>query len=151
MRQAIIAGNWKMFKSSREAKQFAEEFKPLMEKVNHCEIVICPPFTCLETLARELAGSNIALGAQNMHWEEQGAYTGEISPLMLRELGCKYAIIGHSERREYFGETDEIINRKLKTAQRVGLIPILCVGEKLEHRETGVTNKVIEAQLNGAL
>ena len=151
MRQPVIAGNWKMFKTGSEAKQFIGEFRPLVQGVTHCEIVLCPPFTSLGVLAGMIAGSEIKLGAQNMHWEDQGAFTGEISPAMLKDVGCKYVILGHSERREYFGETDGIINRKVKAALAHELVPILCVGEKLAQRESGTTRQVIQTQLEGGL
>ena len=151
MRQPIIAGNWKMYKTGPESRDFIKRFKSLVEGVQHCEIVISPPFTSLALLGPELTGTGISLGAQSMHWEAQGAYTGEISPLMLKAAGCKYVILGHSERREYFGESDEIINRKIKAAMQHGLIPIFCVGEKLEEREAGITRQVIETKLTGGL
>lgn len=151
MRQPIIAGNWKMFKTTAETTEFIEQFKPLAAGVDHCEIVLCPPFTSLGVLAPAIEGTGIALGAQNMHWEAEGAYTGEISPGMLTGAGCKYVILGHSERREYFAESDEIINRKLKAALAGGLVPILCVGEKLEQREAGTTFQVVKTQLAGGL
>lgn len=151
MRVPIIAGNWKMYKTGPETKEFADKFKPLVNGKADGEIVLCPPFTALELLSEALRGTNVALGAQNMHWEAQGAFTGEISPLMLKAAGCKYVILGHSERREYFGESDELINRKVKAAIANGLIPILCVGEKLEHREAGTTETVIRTQLLSGL
>jgi len=115
------------------------------------EVVVCPPFTALAPVAEALKGSSIALGAQNMHWEKQGAYTGEISPLMLREIGCKYVILGHSERRQYFGETDDSVNKKVKAALAHGLIPIICVGETLDQRAAGLTEQVVATQTTGAL
>lgn len=151
MRQAIIAGNWKMHKTTLETAEFIKQFKPPVKGVTHCEIVLCPPFTSLELLAAELNGTNIALGAQNMHWEEKGAYTGEVSAAMLKAAGCKYVILGHSERREYFKESDEMINRKVKSALKAGLVPILCVGERLDQREAGTTRQVIETQVTGCL
>ncbi len=151
MRQPIIAGNWKMFKTNAEAGEFISSFKSMVHGVTYCEIVLCPPFTALSYLARELEGTDIALGAQNMHWEEQGAFTGEVSPLMLKAAGCKYVILGHSERREYFQETDEIINRKVKSALAHGLVPIVCVGERIEQRNDGSTKEVIRGQVRGCL
>jgi len=151
MRRPVIAGNWKMFKTGADALEFVEKFKALAAGAEHCEVVLCPPFTALGVLAAALAGSKIALGAQNMHWEAEGAYTGEVSPGMLKAAGCKYVILGHSERREYFAETDEIINRKIRAALQGGLLPIFCVGEKLEQREAGTTFRVIKTQLEGGL
>ncbi len=151
MRQPIIAGNWKMYKTAAEAVEFVRDLKPLVAGARHCEIVICPPYTSLEVLAPALAGTGISLGAQNMFWEAEGAYTGEISPGMLSAAGCRYVILGHSERREYFGESDEIINRKIKAALINGLIPIFCVGEKLAQREEGVTTQVVRKQVTGGL
>jgi triosephosphate isomerase (TIM) len=151
VRQPIIAGNWKMFKTNLEVEEFIGQFKALAKGITHCEIVLCPPFTAISYLAQELAGTNISLGAQNMHQEEQGAYTGEISPLMLKAVGCKYVILGHSERREYFQETDEIINRKVKSALTHGLLPILCVGESIVQRDDGTTKEIIRGQVSGGL
>ncbi len=151
MRQPIIAGNWKMYKTAAEAVEFVRDLKPLAGGAKHCEIVICPPYTSLEVLAPELAGTGISLGAQNMYWEAEGAYTGEVSPGMLLAAGCKYVILGHSERREYFGESDETVNRKLKAALTNGLVPIFCVGEKLAEREAGTTTQVVRRQVTGGL
>lgn len=150
MRTPIIAGNWKMYKTAAEAREFAQELRklPLGEGV---EKVICAPFTALPALAEALNGSDIALGAQNMHWEEQGAFTGEVSPVMLKEFGVTYVIIGHSERRQYFNETDETVNRKVMAALGHGLVPIVCVGETLEEREAGKTAEVVRVQTAGAL
>lgn len=151
MRQPIIAGNWKMYKTVEETGIFIEQFKQLIGDNTACEVVLCPPFTSLAALKANTAGTKIALGAQNMHWETQGAYTGEISPAMLVAAGCKYVILGHSERREYFAESDEQINRKIKAALASGLVPILCVGEKLAQREDGSTRQVVRTQLEGCL
>ncbi|MDO7787913.1 triose-phosphate isomerase [Desulforamulus aquiferis] len=152
MRQLIIAGNWKMHKTITEAVSFAQELKSSLDNVGTgVEVVVCPPFTALAPVAEVLKGSSIALAAQNMHWEKQGAYTGEIAPAMLKEIGCKYVVLGHSERRQYFGETDENVNKKVMSALENQLIPILCVGETLEQREAGITEKTVEAQTVGAL
>jgi triosephosphate isomerase len=123
----------------------------MLRDVEGVEIVVCPPFTALSAVARILVGRNVALGAQNMHWEEEGAYTGEISPRMLKEAGCRYVILGHSERRHYFHETDQMVNKKLKAAIAWGLTPIVCVGEVLEEREAGITNGVVGSQIEGSL
>ncbi|MCS6782037.1 MAG: triose-phosphate isomerase [Gloeomargarita sp. SKYBB_i_bin120] len=146
---AVIAGNWKMYKTRSEALAYVQEFGPLVADTDR-EVVLCAPFTALAALVDQLP-ARIALGAQNVHWEAEGAYTGEISPPMLTDLGVQYVIIGHSERRQYFGETDERVNLRLKAAQRFGLIPILCVGETLEQREQGLTEAHILAQLAQAL
>ena len=151
MRQPIIAGNWKMYKTAAEAVEFVRDLKPLVSGARHCEIVICPPYTSLGVLAPELAGTGIFLGAQNMFWEAEGAYTGEVSPGMLLAAGCKYVILGHSERREYFGESDETVNRKIKAALSNGLVPVFCVGEKLAEREAGTTTQVVRRQVTGGL
>lgn len=150
MRQLIIAGNWKMHKTVAEAVSFVQELKQAGLDAR-MEVVVCPPFTALAPVAEIVKGSPVALAAQNMHWENQGAYTGEISPLMLKELGCKYVVLGHSERRQYFGETDEGVNKKVKAALEHGLVPIICVGETLEQREAGKTEVTVETQTKGAL
>ena len=150
MRQIIMAGNWKMHKTVSEAVSFVQELK--QKELNPAvEVVVCPPFTALAPVAEALKGSSIALAAQNMHWENQGAYTGEISPGMLKELGCKYVILGHSERRQYFGETDETVNKKVKAALAAAIIPIVCVGETLEQREAGTTEQIVATQTKGGL
>ena len=151
MRKIIVAGNWKMNKTASEAKAFFEEFKPLVADVKNAEIIIGAPFTALETATRETAGSNIKIAAENMNAKESGAYTGEVSPLMLKDLGVEYVILGHSERREYYHENDEIINEKVKSALAHDLKPILCIGEKLEQREAGTTNDVVKTQIVGGL
>lgn len=145
-RSVLIAGNWKMYKTPAQAETFSLH---LQEQV-HGEklgVVICPPFTDLPAVARVLAGTSLALGAQNMHWAAEGAFTGEVSGLMLRELGCRYVILGHSERRLYFGETDEVINKKLGAALNFGLCPIFCLGETLSQRESGKAEEVCLNQL----
>lgn len=144
MRKKIVAGNWKMNKNTAEAVELVNGLKALVADVKGVEAVVCPPFTLLSEVKKALAGSNIKLGAQNMHTEEKGAFTGEISPAMLKDVGVEYVILGHSERREYFKESNEFINKKVKTAIKFGLTPILCVGEKLEEREAGTTEKVVK-------
>jgi len=150
MRKKIIAGNWKMNKNSIEAVELAKGIAKLVGGVTDVDVAVCPTFTSLAAVSEVMKGTSIALGAQNMHWEESGAYTGEISANMLLTLGCRYVILGHSERRAYFGETDEIVARKTKAAIAAGLTPIVCVGETKEQREEGVTEKVVEGQILGA-
>ncbi|NLG80075.1 MAG: triose-phosphate isomerase [Firmicutes bacterium] len=151
MRRRIIAGNWKMNKTRDEAVDLVGDLKETLADVGDVEVVVCPPFTALDAVREALRGSNIELGAQNMHWEEEGAFTGEISPLMLRNLGCMYVILGHSERRIYFGETDETVNKKVKSAMANGLLPIICVGETLDERDAGKTEEVVVRQTKAAL
>lgn len=152
-RKTVIAGNWKMNKTAAEGKALVEALKGLVADVcpARAEIIVCPPFTTLGAVAEAIAGSNIKLGAQNVHWEKSGAFTGEISADMLKEAGVEYVIIGHSERRQYFGETDATVNQRLKAALNAGLKPIVCIGETLEERESGNTEKVLAAQLSGGL
>ena len=146
MRKAIIAGNWKMHYTVEEAVNLIEELKPQVADAS-CEVVVCPPFIALDAAVKAAAGSNIKVGAQNMHFEEKGAFTGEVAPGMLEALKVDYVIIGHSERRQYFNETDETVNKKLKKAFEHNLIPILCVGETLEEREANKTEEIIGAQI----
>lgn len=150
MRTPIIAGNWKMNKTQKEAKALLEELKPLVADAA-CEVVVCVPFTNLATVKKLVRGSNIKLGAQNVHWAESGAYTGEISADMLKELKVEYVIIGHSERRQYFGETNETVNLRVKAALSRKLKPIVCVGETLEEREAGRTEDVLFTQITEGL
>lgn len=150
MRRPIIAGNWKMNMTPSEGVALVNELKPLVANAK-CEVVVCPPFVDIAAVGAALAGSNIALGAQNMHFESKGAYTGEVSAAMLLELGVKYVIIGHSERREYFAETDETVNKKVAVALQNGLIPIMCCGETLAQRESGVTNEFVSGQVKAGL
>ena len=150
MRIPFIAGNWKMHKTEQEAVDLASDLRQRLKDTNGVTIVICPPFTCLPPVGKAIQGSKISLGGQNMHWEEKGAYTGEVSPTMLLTAGCKYVIIGHSERRALFSETDENVNLKTKSCLKFGLSPIICVGERLEQREANETKEVVEHQVEGA-
>lgn len=143
----LIAANWKMNKSVKESVNFVDEFKKLVKNVKNVEIAICPPFTSLQDVSKLLKGSNIKLGAQNMHFEDSGAYTGEVSPQMIKDVGCWYVILGHSERREFFHEDDSMINKKVVAAIKHGLNPILCVGETFEQRISDKTQDVLEDQL----
>ncbi len=148
MRKVIIAGNWKMYKTQSEASEFLMEFiSQIDDAPENREVVLCVPFTDLTIVSKSLHGNRIRLGAQNVHWEDCGAYTGEISASMLTEMGVRYVIVGHSERRQYFGETDETVNLRLKAAQSSGLIPILCVGETKQQRDAGETEQKIDLQL----
>ena len=150
MRKPIIAGNWKMHKTIAEALEFVNDVKDRV-KSNEVEAVICAPFTLLKDLKEATKGTDIKIGAQNMHFEEKGAFSGEISPLMLKELDMDYVIIGHSERRQYFNETDETVNKKVLKALEVEIDPILCVGETLEEREAGNTKNVCKVQVEKGL
>jgi triosephosphate isomerase (TIM) len=149
-RKPLIAGNWKMYKSVSESIEFAKKLIPLVND-SEIDIMIAPPFTSLFTVGGLIKHSKINLGAQNLFWEKEGAFTGEISPLMLTSAGCRYVIIGHSERRQYFGETDETVNKKLKAAMDFGLIPILCIGETDSQREEGKTFSVLDKQIKKGL
>lgn len=151
MRKPIIAANWKMHKTTGEARTFLGDFAPRVAGATETEIVICPPFTSLVAVGEGIRGTNIALGAQNLYHEPQGAFTGEISAAMLRDLGCQYVIIGHSERRQYFGETDDSVTQKVKAAYTHGLTPILCVGETLQERDAGETRMVVRRQMEKPL
>lgn len=146
MRKAIIAGNWKMNNTISEGIKLIEELKALVKDAT-CEVVVCPPAICLDAVIKATEGTNIKVGAQNMHFEESGAFTGEISPIMLKELGIQYVILGHSERRQYFGENDIDLNKKMKKAFEHNLIPILCVGETLDEREANITEEVLAKQI----
>lgn len=150
MRKPIIAGNWKMNKTPEEAKELVTALVPLVKDAK-CDVVICPPFVDLCAVKPIIAGTNIHLGVQNIHWAEKGAFTGEISADMLKAHGVEYAIVGHSERRQYFGETDATVNQRTKAAIAAGITPIICVGESLEQRESGVTNAVVSGQTKAAL
>ena len=157
MRRPVIAGNWKMYKTQAEARAYFAAFVPLVASATHCEIVVAPPFTALAaaveavTALSKAPGVDIGIAAQDVYWEQEGAFTGEISPKMLVEAGCRAVIIGHSERRQFFGETDESANRKVKAALNAGLTPILCVGETLGQYEAKETNAVLDRQFRGSL
>jgi len=148
MRKKLIAANWKMYKMPDAARDFVSAFLPLVKDHSRDEIVLCPPYVCLPAVIEAVRGSQLGVGGQNIFWEKEGAYTGEISAPMLRAVGCSHVIIGHSEWRQYFGETDDTVNRKLKAALAAGLQPIVCVGEVLEEREAGLTQQVLERQCN---
>ena len=150
VRKAVIAGNWKMNKTPAEASVLINEIKPLVKSAT-CDVIVCVPYVCLPAALDAVKGSNIKVGAENMHWEKSGAYTGEISADMLLSMGVEYVIIGHSERRQYFGETDVTVNKKVKTALTAGLKVILCVGETLEQREQDITKEHITIQTKIAL
>ena len=151
MRKKIVVGNWKMYTTPEQAVELAREISVARQGKPETQIVVCPPFTSLSSVSRILMGTGIGVGAQNMHWEDEGAFTGEISGKMLLTLGCTYVILGHSERRQHFFETDFIVNLKLKKALQVGLTPIVCIGETLEQREAGQTENVVKSQLFGSL
>jgi triosephosphate isomerase len=151
MRRPIIAGNWKMNKTSSEAVELVKELLQEISDVSGTDIVVCPPYTALESVAWVVGDGPVKIGAQNMHWEQQGAYTGEIAAKMLLTIGCRYVILGHSERRSLFGETNSQINKKLKAALGTSLVPIVCVGEQLQEREGGQTEQVVRDHVLGAL
>jgi triosephosphate isomerase len=150
-RKPLIAANWKMYKTPVQAQEFMKNFLPLVANHDRDEIVVCPSFTSISVVIAAATGSGVAIGAQNMHFADEGAYTGETSPLMLKAIGATHVILGHSERRQYFGETDELINKKLKTALQHCLVPIVCVGEVLAEREAGKTEEVLLRQTRGVL
>ncbi len=149
VRRPVIAGNWKMYKTQGEAREFVRALIPLVSASNHCEIFVAPPFTALSAAVETARGSNISIAAQDAHWESEGAFTGEVSMKMLVEAGCRGVILGHSERRQFFGDTNESVNRKVKAALEAGLTPIVCLGETLAEREAGRTEEVLEHQFDG--
>jgi triosephosphate isomerase len=151
MRKPLIAGNWKMYKTSDQAVKLTAGIKATLKDFESVDVVLCPPFTVLSTVYNVISDCDIQLGGQDLYWEKEGAFTGEISPIMLKDCGCDFVILGHSERRKYFAETDKIINKKVKAALEVGLRPICCVGETLEEREAGKTIDVVKTQLTGCL
>ncbi len=148
LRKPLIAGNWKMHKLITETREYVKDLKKRIENIEYVEVAIAPPFTVLFVAKANMGGSNLKLAAQDVFWEDEGAYTGEISPKFLWDLGCDYVIIGHSERRKYFGETDEDVNKKIKAALRHNIIPVVCVGETLEEREKGITFDVLKRQFS---
>lgn len=147
----LIAGNWKMHRTHQEAAELVRALIQKVADVSYCEVAICPPFTALTTVAELLKGTTVALGAQDVYWQSEGAYTGEISPVMLKAAGCRYVIVGHSERRQYFGETNAAVNKKTQALYETALIPIICVGERLEEREAGKTHDVVSRQIDECL
>jgi len=151
MRRPIIAGNWKMNETIDQSLDLVTKLKSEIAKIVDVDIVVCPPYTSLFAISKAIRGTNISLGAQDIYWEEKGAYTGEVSPEMLIDVGCRYVIIGHSERRHLFGETNQSVNRKVKAALRFDLTPIMCVGERLEEKERGVTEGVVREHVTRGL
>jgi triosephosphate isomerase len=151
MRRPLIAGNWKMYKTPDEASALVRELRPLVTAVSHCDVVVCPPSVDLPAALEAAQGSGIAVGAQNLYWGREGAFTGEVSGPILRAMGCRYVIVGHSERRQYFFETDEDVRKKTQAAVECGLTPIVCVGERLEQREAGQTETLLEVQFEDGL
>ena len=150
-RKTIIAGNWKMNKTASDTKKFAEELKAVMPKAKWCDVVVCVPAVNIQAAIKAFKDTRVSVGAQNVFYEKSGAYTGEVSADMLKDLGVKYVIIGHSERRQYFGETDVTVNKKVHAALDAGLHPIICVGESLEQREMGITMELVALQVKAAL
>ncbi len=151
MRRPLVAGNWKMYTIPVKSKELASSLKSNLGNCDWADIVVCPPFTSIAVVASELEGSKIEIGAQNLHWEKEGAFTGEISPGMLVDAGCRWVIIGHSERRHIFGETDDAVARKVNSALESGLKPIVCLGESLRQRDRGVTKDIVKKQLLEAI
>jgi triosephosphate isomerase len=151
MRRSIIAGNWKMYKTIKDGQELAVALKRELYRIENVDIVICPAYTLLAYLADDLEDSNIAIGAQDIFWQEEGAFTGEVSAAMLKDAGCQYVIVGHSERRQFFGDTNETVNKKIKACLKHGLTPIICVGENLQERESENTFGVIQNHIQGSL
>jgi triosephosphate isomerase len=151
MRRPVIAGTWKMYKTQADARAYFSALAPLVQDCVHCDMIVAPPFTAVAAAVEAVRGTAISIAAQNMHWEAEGAFTGEVSAAMLVEAGCRAVIIAHSERRQFFGETDERANKKVKAALAAGLTPILCVGELLAEREGGKTEEVLERQFSGGV
>ncbi|HSW45238.1 MAG TPA: triose-phosphate isomerase [Phycisphaerae bacterium] len=150
-RKPLIAGNWKMYKTPAEAAAYAAAFLPLVAGVADRDVMLAPPYPALAAMADALKGSSVGLGAQDLFWEKEGAFTGQVSPQMLCAVGCRYAIVGHSERRQFFGETDAAVNRKTRAALAAGLVPVVCVGESEAEREAGQTFSILDKQLQGGL
>ena len=151
MRKPVIAGNWKLYKTSSEALELVNALSPLIQNRQGVEVIVAPVFTVLASVAQALSGKNIRLAGQNCFWEEEGAFTGEVSPRMLKDAGCTHVIIGHSERRQYFGESDESVNRKIKAALQAGMTVLFCIGETLDEREADKTFVVLKKQISGGL
>lgn len=151
MRRPVIAGNWKMYKTRAETRAFFEAFKLLVAGSKHCDIIVAPPFTAITAAVEAAQDTEIGIAAQDVYWEREGAFTGEISPRMIVDAGCRAVIVGHSERRQYFGDTDDWVHRKTKAALEAGLTPIVCVGEKLAERDADCTEEVLKRQFDGAL
>lgn len=151
MRRPVIAGNWKMYKTASQARDFVQALQPRVISADHCEVVVAPSFTALPVVRDFIRSGNIRLAAQDCHWDDEGAFTGEVSAPMLRDCGCELVIIGHSERRQLFGETDETVNRKIRSALQAGLIPIFCLGETLQERDAGQWQSVVKSQLEKGL
>lgn len=151
MRTPVIAGNWKMYNTIEESRSLVKGLKKELGSVSGVEVIVAPPFTSIGAVVNEVSGSRIKVAAQNMHWEEHGAFTGEVSPIMIKDAGCSHVIIGHSERRQYFAETNQTVNKKVQAALKAGLTPIMCVGETLQEREAGATMRVVEAQVREGL
>ena len=151
MRRPVIAGNWKLFKTQTQTRDFFRALLLELEGCDHCDVIVAPPFTALRTAVEAIRGSSVAISAQDVYWEEQGAFTGEVSAPMLRDVGCKYSIIGHSERRQYFGETDQTVSRKISAVIGQGMKAIVCVGETLEERESGAAEETVQRQLRDGL
>jgi triosephosphate isomerase (TIM) len=150
-RRRVIAGNWKMYKTQADTRTFFAAFNPLVAAVSDCDIVVAPPFTNIPVAVENTKGTKVAISGQDVYWEKEGAFTGQISTAMLVEAGCRYSIVGHSERRQFFGDTNETVFKKAKAAVAAGLTPIVCIGEMLADREAGNTEKVIEAQFKGSI
>jgi len=151
LRRPVIAGNWKMYRTATETRAFFAAFLPLVSASRHCDIIVAPPFTSLAAAVEAAGGSSVGIAAQNLYWAHEGAFTGEICARMLVDVGCTSVIIGHSERRQFFGETDESVHRKTKSALEAGLTPIVCVGETLAEREANLTEAILERQFEGGL
>lgn len=149
MRRPLIAGNWKMYKTINEAVRLANGIKRKLLDFQDADIILCPPFTCLPAVYDVISETEIKLGGQNLFWEKEGAYTGEVSPIMIKDCGCEAVILGHSERRKYFSETDQGVNKKIKISLDIGIMPIVCVGETLEEREQEKTIEIVQRQLTG--